>query len=376
MMKKMLCGMLALMVILCLAGMAMAEISCRLEKDDYAVFTGKTIWLKLKTEGVSRQADISWSSSDPSVASVNNHGKVETVGDGEAEITCTVSENGDVVSVTAHISSVRPVRKIEFSEKKLSLPAGISWRQTFSVLPENATYTDLDWSSSDPTIADVDPDGTIHTYTLGKCVLTAQARDAGGKKATVKLTVKKYDVVLRYPAAKKMSMKDIWNVKGYRQYWKSDNARFFATTYDKENVEFTPLSPGNDTFYLILRNRKNYNNTYKYSVFVTQEAIEGLEIDEDFAAIATRDGDLKTPAKINEEIAKMKEAEAAADAAKETEDEEEPDEDEEKSGEDEAEEEEETFFTTETDTDENEYADLLDSQKPQTTDSGSGEALS
>ena len=48
---------------------------------------------------------------------------------------------------------------------------------TATVYPEDATYQDITWSSSDTTIAAVDKNGVITAVAPGKVVITATTKD-------------------------------------------------------------------------------------------------------------------------------------------------------------------------------------------------------
>lgn len=58
---------------------------------------------------------------------------------------------------------------------------------TVIVLPEDATDKTVTWTSSNPAVATVDDNGTVHAVAPGEATITATA---GDKTATCKVTVK------------------------------------------------------------------------------------------------------------------------------------------------------------------------------------------
>ncbi len=81
--------------------------------------------------------------------------------------------------VTARVKAftddyVLPAESILLSQKTLKMKVGESAKLTASVLPENASYTQVKWSSSDPSVAAVGEDGTVSATESGTTVITAQ----------------------------------------------------------------------------------------------------------------------------------------------------------------------------------------------------------
>ena len=71
----------------------------------------------------------------------------------------------------------------------VTLEPGDSLELTATLLPEDATETALTWSSSDKKIATVSKKGVVKGVKPGTVTITVKT--ANGKKATIKLTVKK-----------------------------------------------------------------------------------------------------------------------------------------------------------------------------------------
>lgn len=77
---------------------------------------------------------------------------------------------------------------VTLSEDELILEAGESHPLTATVLPENATNKNIEWSSSDETVATVDDNGLIVANAEGTVTITVTTVD-GSESASLTLTV-------------------------------------------------------------------------------------------------------------------------------------------------------------------------------------------
>ena len=78
---------------------------------------------------------------------------------------------------------------IELSENEKKLNVGKSFTITATVKPDNAWNRTVTWSSSDPSIATVDENGTVTAIAEGEAIITAESAD--GVTAECKVTVEK-----------------------------------------------------------------------------------------------------------------------------------------------------------------------------------------
>ena len=120
--------------------------------------------------------DTTWSSSDESVATVDENGVVTAISEGIATITA-INANGtmDECKVTVSIPRV-PAESLSLTSSSEKDFAIINVEQQDTLLatygPENTTDR-LSWSSSDESIATVQ-DGVVTGISSGECVITAQ----------------------------------------------------------------------------------------------------------------------------------------------------------------------------------------------------------
>lgn len=131
-------------------------------------------------------ASVVWSSGDENVATVDNTGKVTAVGKGETIITATTTDQG--LTATCKVTVTVPVTGISCDQQSVTLLDGATAKLNFTVLPENASNTNITLSSSDPSVATVDKDGTVKGLKAGTAVITATTED-GEYSVSVNVTV-------------------------------------------------------------------------------------------------------------------------------------------------------------------------------------------
>lgn len=115
-----------------------------------------------------------WTSSDPTVASVDETGLVTALKGGEAVIT---AKAGDV-SASCTVSVVLKAVGIQVTPVSASLQVNKTLQLTASLIPSDATDSfTFEWSSSNPAVASVDEDGLVSTHAEGEAVITVKAGD-------------------------------------------------------------------------------------------------------------------------------------------------------------------------------------------------------
>src|SRR5574344_174010 len=79
--------------------------------------------------------------------------------------------------------------EVRVSESSLALVTKEMYQLNAVVLPSNATYHTVTWSSSDDNVATVDQNGNVTAVSAGTATITAAAKDGSGKNGTCKVTV-------------------------------------------------------------------------------------------------------------------------------------------------------------------------------------------
>ena len=131
--------------------------------------------------------NVTWSSSDPSVASVSN-GKVTALKAGKATITVKTDDGGKTAPCEVTVNAkVYPVTSVLLDKTSVEMTEGDELTLTATVIPDNATNKNVIWSSSDSTVATVS-NGKVKALKSGKVIITAKA-EGGNKQATCEIKV-------------------------------------------------------------------------------------------------------------------------------------------------------------------------------------------
>ena len=131
--------------------------------------------------------NIDWSSTDESVATVKN-GVIEGKGPGKTTVTVTTVDKELKASceVTVEAKTI-PVDSIKLNKTSTTIKEGTTETLIATVMPENATNKNIDWSSTDESVATV-KNGVIEGKGPGKTTVTVTTVDKE-LKASCEVTV-------------------------------------------------------------------------------------------------------------------------------------------------------------------------------------------
>lgn len=176
------------------------RLSVSITTDVKTLYVGDTYTYKASvaySDGNTIEENAVWTSSDDSVLSVDENGKVSALSVGSATLNATVGELSDSIEIEVLQSSV-PVSGVRLDKTELNLELGEDEKLTATVLPENADSRLVSWSSDDDTVATVS-DGTVTAVGYGTTrivVSTAQ----GGYTAECTVTVVRHVASMRFDA--------------------------------------------------------------------------------------------------------------------------------------------------------------------------------
>lgn len=126
----------------------------------------------------SRVKDVTWSTSDPEIATVDEKGKVEGLKEGTVTITATSVDGGKTGTCVITVKRIAVTGvKLNMTEVTLNPEATMTLKAT--VEPADAHYPEVTWSSSAPAVVDVDQTGKITAVSLGTATITATTVDGG-----------------------------------------------------------------------------------------------------------------------------------------------------------------------------------------------------
>lgn len=162
-----------------------------LDRSELAMDVEEQVYLTATVSpGNATVKDVSWSSSDESVATVED-GVVTAVGEGSATITVMTEEGG--FSATCSVSVKYPVTGVSLDVTSAELEVGEKLTLNATVLPGNATNKNVIWSSSDDSIAKVQ-DGVVLPFDEGTITITVMTEE-GEMTASCLLTIKDVPII-------------------------------------------------------------------------------------------------------------------------------------------------------------------------------------
>ena len=161
-----------------------------IEKETDWCYAGETIQLTAKVSPESAtHKTVEWSSSNPSVATVDSNGLVSAHFAGETNITAKATDGSDVTASTTIYVAVTPVDHIEINaEGPTTLKAAQTVQLSAKVFPNTATDKNVVWSSTSDDIATVDAFGLVTAVNVGSTSISATA---GNQSASIRITVEK-----------------------------------------------------------------------------------------------------------------------------------------------------------------------------------------
>ena len=115
--------------------------------------------------------NLTWTSSDEEVATVDETGLVTAVGAGEADVTVSVADAN--ISSTTHVKVVITPTGVEAPDSIELVTNGENSKALGAKMtPEDATEVKLAYESSDENVATVDENGVVTAVADGECVIT------------------------------------------------------------------------------------------------------------------------------------------------------------------------------------------------------------
>ncbi len=133
--------------------------------------------------------NLTWTSSDETIATIDANGKVTSVTPGTATITAYSADGR--TTATCVVSSNQLTESITLNKTAVEMYVGDEpVRLTATILPETTTDKSVIWTSSKTSVAIVDDEGSITAVANGTATITATAKDGSGNTASCAVTVK------------------------------------------------------------------------------------------------------------------------------------------------------------------------------------------
>ncbi len=154
---------------------------------DDTLVVGGSVPLSATITPSAADQQVTWSSSDPAVATVSAEGVVTGVAPGEAVITATSVAATGVSSTTTVTVSAPPAQHVDIAGGG-SVVIGSTLLLTATVSPSTAIQS-VTWSTSDLAVATVSADGVVTGVAAGEAVITATSTATASVVGTATVTV-------------------------------------------------------------------------------------------------------------------------------------------------------------------------------------------
>lgn len=142
--------------------------------------------------------NVTWTSSDQTILTVDENGAVRALAVGSATIKADSGEFSDSVEVAVSQSSstVTPVTGVHLDRSEASLEMGESIVLSATIEPENASNKSVFWSTDDENIVTVTQEGLVTAVGYGTTKVTVTTAN-GGLTAECEITVVKHAVAIK-----------------------------------------------------------------------------------------------------------------------------------------------------------------------------------
>ena len=223
---------------------------------------------KVNANGLKGTFKYAYDSENSDIATVSTKGLIKGIAAGDTAVNCIITSGDETIAeIRTNVHVVIPVKKLTPANKSITMAPDTMWRVTVELSPEDATVKDVVWASSKPEVAAVSDNGIIMALQKGKANITATAADGSKIKATIAVTVKNYDLVLKNFRSGKVSYETGTGMFGIGYSAKKGNVEVSGGSGN--TVEVTPKQAGEDTVTISIVNyltRKT--KKYSYSVYV------------------------------------------------------------------------------------------------------------
>jgi len=170
---------------------------------------GKSASFKATVTPANASKKLLWTSSNTSVATVTQTGKLTAVGGGTAIITCKTTD-GTNLKATCRVTVIQPKAKtLSLNAETINWEVGKSGTLKAVVTPANASKT-FEWTSSNPKVATITQSGKLTAVGIGTALIVCETTDGSNLAVSCKVTVKP---LLPKATSLKLNCKTInWNV--------------------------------------------------------------------------------------------------------------------------------------------------------------------
>lgn len=202
--------------------------------------------------------NVTWTSSNPKVATVDKRGRVTGVSLGTAVIQVCTVEGGYTASCQIKVEQY--VDDLEITNKPKTLTLGAHKTLKVALMPENPTKQKLYWKTNNSSVIKVSPNGKITGVKTGSAKVTVYDRYTGA-----------YDFCVVQVAAnlKKPELKGKGKKKKYQLSWKKVNraTNYVIYQYKKKKKAFRKIKTVDNTVTSYVVKKPSKGDRYKIKAF-------------------------------------------------------------------------------------------------------------
>lgn len=147
-----------------------------------------------------KNQEVVWTSTDPSVITVDTNGKVTLKKAGNAAILVTSKVNA-TISAICTVTVTKSVASLKLETTSKAMYVGETYRLYYTIAPADASSSAVTWTSTNTSIASVNAEGLISAKAVGTAVIIARTKD-GGFVATCTITVSRTATAVKLDVTK------------------------------------------------------------------------------------------------------------------------------------------------------------------------------
>ena len=161
-----------------------------LNKTSATLNTGQTLQLTATvTPSNTTNKNVTWSSSNTNIATVNSNGLVTAKAAGTATIAATTADGSNLSAACAVTVTPQLATGISLNKTQATLVDGTTVQLTATVSPSNANNKTVTWSTSNSNVATVSSSGLVTAQNPGTTTITVATTDGSNLSATCQVTV-------------------------------------------------------------------------------------------------------------------------------------------------------------------------------------------